>query len=72
MARRKHRRLTPREREVLSLQARGLLLKEIAHQTGRSLHTIEEQAANARRRLGARTTAEAVARALGAALIAPP
>lgn len=61
--------LTTRESEVLEWQARGLLLKEIAHQTGRSYHTVEQQATSARKRLSARTTTEAVARAIALDLI---
>lgn len=56
--------LTAREAHVLTLLARGLSPQEIAEDEGRSLTTIRHQILSARRRLGARNTANAVAIAL--------
>ena len=56
--------LTPRERECLQFVATGLRVTEIAHRLALSEKTVDLHLANARRRLGARTRDEAVARAL--------
>lgn len=64
--------LTQREREVLSLVAAGVEPADI----GRRLHigasTVRTHVERARAKLGARTRAEAVARALARGEIAPP
>jgi DNA-binding NarL/FixJ family response regulator len=52
--------LTTREREVLSLLARGLPDKEIAGQLGTSVKTANFHAANVIAKLGAQNRAEAV------------
>jgi DNA-binding CsgD family transcriptional regulator len=56
--------LLPAERTVLTLVARGLGQIEIAETLGRSTETVKTQVRQARRRLGARTTAHAVALAI--------
>lgn len=52
--------LTIREAHVLTLVAQGLTVQEIAEQEGRAVITIRQQLAQARVRLGARTTSHAV------------
>lgn len=56
--------LTRREREVLSLLARGLSYEEAAAQLGVSLNTVRSHVRSAYDKLGASTKAEAVALAL--------
>lgn len=58
------RSLTPREREVLTLLARGLTGTEIAERLSLSPETVRIHVRNARGRLGARTRAHAIALAL--------
>ena len=53
--------LTPREREVLFLIARGLSRKECARMCLISVHTVSEYAKSAYRKLGLRNRAEAAA-----------
>lgn len=53
--------LSPRESHVLTLLAQGLSPAEIAENDNRSIATIRQQIISARSRLGARTTAQAVA-----------
>jgi two-component system response regulator DesR len=55
--------LTPREREVLDLIARGATNREIAAQLNLSPHTIHEHTSTLYRKLGARNRADAVQRA---------
>ena len=59
--------LTPREREVFQLLARGLTAPEIAEQLVLSPHTVHRHVANIRRKLGrtSRTAAVAEAARLG-------
>jgi mannose-1-phosphate guanylyltransferase/mannose-1-phosphate guanylyltransferase/phosphomannomutase len=57
-------RLTPREREVMSLLALGLNGAEIAERLVLSPETVRVHVRNARQRLGARTRAHAIALAL--------
>lgn len=52
--------LTPTEHRVLSLLASGQRLREIAESENKSFSTVRRQADEARRRLGARTTAQAI------------
>lgn len=54
--------LTPRERTALELLAEGYSQGEIAAKLGLSLRTVETHLAAARRKLAARTTAQAAAR----------
>lgn len=61
--------LTSRERECLSLAASGLLTKQIAAEIGVSDKTVELHLAQARRKLGARTTAHAIAMSMATAMI---
>jgi DNA-binding CsgD family transcriptional regulator len=56
--------LTPREREVLTLLARGLTGAQIAERLSLSPETIRIHVRNARGRLGARTRTHAIALAL--------
>lgn len=56
--------LTPREQECLSLLAAGLRPDRIADRLGLARVTVDLHLSNARRRLKARTLAEAVARAM--------
>jgi DNA-binding NarL/FixJ family response regulator len=53
--------LTPKQIEVLRLLAGGLERKEIAERMGIGEETVKSHLAEARRRLGARTSAQAVA-----------
>jgi DNA-binding CsgD family transcriptional regulator len=57
-------RLTPREREVITLLALGLTSGEVAERLVISPETVRIHVRNARRRLGARTRAQAIAIAL--------
>lgn len=61
--------LSGRERDVLGRFAQGLRPDRIADRMGLSKRTIDMHAANARRKLGARTIAEAVAVAVRQGLI---
>jgi DNA-binding NarL/FixJ family response regulator len=56
--------LTPRELEVLGAIMEGLTNKAIARQLDISLHTVKFHVESVFRKLGARTRAEAVAKAL--------
>lgn len=56
--------LSGREKQVLTLVARGMQTDEIATQLGISSGTIRTHAESARRKLGARSRAQAVALAL--------
>ena len=55
--------LTPREREVLSLLARGEAVGGIARSLGLSVHTVRSHVRNILRKLGVSSQLEAVARA---------
>ena len=55
--------LSPREREVLDLIARGSTNREIAAALHLSPHTIHEHTSSLYRKLGARNRADAVQRA---------
>jgi DNA-binding NarL/FixJ family response regulator len=61
--------LTPRQRSILSLVARGLTNKEIASHLNLSARTIEMHVALALERLNCRTRSEAVSRALSQGLL---
>jgi DNA-binding CsgD family transcriptional regulator len=63
-----HQQLTSRERQCLSLAAAGCATKQIAGVLGLSEKTVEFHLAGIRRKLGARTIAQAVATALLGAL----
>ncbi|MCR9139098.1 MAG: LuxR C-terminal-related transcriptional regulator [Alphaproteobacteria bacterium] len=56
--------LSPRERDCLALLAIGLRTNQIADRLVLSVPTVSEYISNARKKLGARTRPEAVARAL--------
>lgn len=56
--------LTPREREVLALVARGYTSHRIARRLGVSLATVRTHVEHARAKLGARSRSQAVARAM--------
>jgi two-component system response regulator DesR len=60
--------LSPREREVLDLIARGSTNREIAAALHLSPHTIHEHTSTLYRKLGARNRADAVQRAHRAGL----
>jgi DNA-binding CsgD family transcriptional regulator len=62
-------KLTPREREVVGLLAMGRTGEEIARELVISPETVRIHVRNARRRLGARTRAQAIALALRAGQI---
>ena len=64
-------RLTPREREVITLLALGLTSGEVAERLVISPETVRIHVRNARRRLGARTRAQAIAIALRSGQIQP-
>lgn len=55
--------LTPKERDVLRLLATGLLPKEIAAETARSVHTVRAHIASAIAKLDCHGCSEAIARA---------
>jgi pimeloyl-ACP methyl ester carboxylesterase/DNA-binding CsgD family transcriptional regulator len=61
--------LSPREREVLALVARGLTEREIAEQLVLSEHTVHRHVANIRHKLGRGSRAAAVAEAARLGLI---
>lgn len=63
--------LTARELEVLSRIARGLLLKEVAHELAISVHTVGDHVKNIYRKLRVRTRAEATVHALRLGLVSP-
>jgi len=56
--------LTPREAEVLRLVARGCTYMQVADRLGVSLHTVGSHIKNAYRKLGVRSGAAAVMRAV--------
>ncbi len=58
--------LSPREREILELLAKGFLQKEIADQLGISFHTVQTHTARIYEKLQVRSRAQAVAKFLGA------
>jgi two-component system response regulator DesR len=55
--------LSPREREVLALIARGATNKEIAERLYLSPHTVKDHTSSLYRKLGVRNRAEAAQRA---------
>ncbi len=57
-------RLTPRESDVLRHIARGCTYLQIANSLGISLHTVTSHVKNAYRKLGVRSGAHAVMRAV--------
>jgi DNA-binding CsgD family transcriptional regulator len=61
--------LTPRERECLTLSAKGLTAKEIARILDIGLHTTQEYLETCRTKFGANKLIEAVARAIGSGQI---
>lgn len=63
--------LSPRERECLLRLAQGLRVDRIAERLGLSTATVDLHLANGRRKLGARTSAEAIARAVQEGSIEP-
>jgi DNA-binding CsgD family transcriptional regulator len=63
--------LSLRERQCLSLTAAGLGAKQMANEIGISEKTIELHLSRARQKLGARTTAQAVAINLAMAMVSP-
>lgn len=64
--------LSPRERRVAAELARGSGIEEIASRLCISPHTARTHVRNIRRKLNARTSAEAVARAITLGLVALP
>jgi DNA-binding CsgD family transcriptional regulator len=52
--------LTPREHELLALAARPMSAKEIAHETGLSLGTVNNYLSSAQRRLGVQSRTQAI------------
>lgn len=57
--------ISDRERETLEHIVRGLSVREIAEQTGRSAHTVHDHVKSLHRKLRANSRGELVARALG-------
>jgi DNA-binding CsgD family transcriptional regulator len=64
-------RLTRRETEVVQLAANGRNTSQIGRELGLSVRTVEDHLARARRRTGAATTAELVARVVAAGIVFP-
>ncbi len=62
--------LTPRQREILELIAKGRSTKQIAHQLGLSVKTVETHRAQLMERLGLRDVASLVRLAIRAGLVA--
>lgn len=58
------RRLTPRESDVVRLIARGCTYAQVADRLGVSVHTVTTHIKNAYRKLGVRSGAAAVMRAV--------
>lgn len=65
----KHFNISPREIEALKWLSDGYSVKQIAHKTGRSSHTINKQIHSAKVRLKSATTSQAVARAVALEII---
>lgn len=63
--------LTPRERQCLTLLAKGLRVDAIAKAFGTDPKTVEKQIASARAKLGAATREQAVAIAIRNNLLSP-
>lgn len=57
--------LSDREYEILRLLARGMSVRAIADQIGRSPHTVHDHVKSLHRKLGARNRGQLIARALG-------
>jgi DNA-binding NarL/FixJ family response regulator len=64
--------LTPREREVLSLMARGLSNADVATELFISEATVKTHLARVMMKLGVREKAQAVAAAYQTGLVQPP
>ena len=62
-------RLTNRQQEVVQYMAWGLRAREIAKRMGVEYNTVKSHRGNAFQRLGARTSAQCVAIALGEGII---
>lgn len=60
----RHPALSRRENEILLLSAKGLRRDRMAHSMGISIATVDLHCANLRKKLGAKTTSEAVAKGL--------
>lgn len=71
LAKRPERNLSPRERECLLWLSAGLRVAKIAHRLGLSEAAVTLYIRNARRKLGARTREQAVARAIQSGEIQP-
>lgn len=66
------RPLSPRERQCLTLVAQGRRLKEVAAALGIAVKTVDNLLANAREKLGAVTTEQAIAIAFRLNLLGMP
>jgi DNA-binding NarL/FixJ family response regulator len=64
--------LTPREREILTLLARGLTAQGIAHVTGTSVRTVDKHLEHTYRKLGCGDRLTAVLTAQQSGLLPPP
>ena len=64
--------ITPRQRQCLALVSQGRRVREIANHLGLSVSAVEQYLRAARQRLGARTRADAVARAVRLGLLERP
>lgn len=65
----KNQQLSAREREVLVWLASGRRLDAVAHKMGTQVKTVEKQLENARQKLAARTTNQAIVRAIALELL---
>lgn len=66
------RRITPRQRQVLGAHLRGLSAKEIAHEMGISVYTVNQHLRELRAKLDARNAHHLATRAIELGLVEPP
>ncbi len=64
-------KLSPREREVLTLFVEEGRLKPVAETLGRSMHTIQSHKSSIMRKLGAKNSVEMICSAIRKGLVKP-
>lgn len=67
----KTNQLSKKEREVLYWIAMGMKTKEIAYDTHRTVSTVDKHLANIKRKLGAKSTPQAVCNAMRLGVLTP-